>query len=623
MFTKDQYRVLFLVAGTTILLSLITSGLAANFVSQGIVGPSGSQGPSGGTGPTGNPGEDGQDGEDGTTINLTDVILEEEYDEAIVIENSQQYAANLVSDGYLGIDTIEDFRKIGRDVDFPANEDYVLLNDLDFEGFIWTDEISDSFVGIFDGAGFTLSNLTYSSETTGFGLFQIIGKNEGPGESALLRNFTITDFDIDAFDRVGLLASYSEFLVEVESVEIRDSFIKSKQSSVGAFFGSSKFVSFKHSLVEDSIITTDIGSETGGFVGYSESALIENSHSIGNSIYGNRQVGGLLGLNLGFSIYESSNQSLVIGRNDRIGGLVGLGSTYRGSILKNSYNTGTIISTENEGNYVGGLIGEFTSGNYGYGIMERVSNSGNVYSNGDYLGGLVGDLDTTQFLLNEAFNTGHVITSNPSGQFVGGIFGYLDNQQGIRMLNVYNLGNITGDESVGGIFGQSNHGDEYGYFQNFYNGGRVTATGKVGGISGFVNSGESNVMVNVFNVGELVNSTPENNILPGHIIGGFNDDLIVHNGYYFWDGVSPYRFAVTTSQYQANVFLARVVTDLSKFNTIETFIFRNIWDFVNVWTFPTTGDNTFPVFIQQPETTTAQIDPATIDYSIFRVTVPA
>ena len=608
MFTKKQYRVLFLFAGTTVLLSTLISGLTVTLLRSG------------------NPGQNGM------TINVTDVILEEEYDEAIVIENSQAYAEDLVDEGYLGIDTIEAFRKIGRDADYPADENYVLLNNLDFESFTWTDDVSDPFIGIFDGAGFTLSNLTYTSETTGFGLFHLIGKDETfdptePAKSAILRNFTITNFDIDAFDRVGLLAANTDFLVEVESVEILDSFIKSITSEVGAFFGSSDLVSFKHSIVQNSIITTESTLDIGGFVGYSESALIENSHSIGNEIYGISSVGGLLGYSRGFSIYASSNQSLVIGQQDGIGGLVGATNTYKGSILKDSFNSGTVISRRIDpnisGNNVGGLIGLFDSASYGYGIMENVSNFGNIYSNNNNLGGLVGDLETDQMFVNQAFNQGNVMSIGEDASNIGGIFGDISNHNHLKLINIYNVGDVVGKENVGGLFGYSSGGDEYGYFQNLYNAGTVSGINRIGGLFGNVNGGESNYMVNVFNAGELINLTPENNILPGHIVGYFNDDMIVHNAYFFWDGISPYRFAVSDNQSSANVFLARVITDLNRFNDEDDFIFRDVWNFEHVWTFPTSGENTFPVFIHQTEIATTQIDPTTIDYSIFRLTDPA
>ncbi len=311
----------------------------------------------------------------------------------------------------------------------------------------------------------------------------------------------------------------------------------------------------------------------------------------------------------------------------RIGGLVGEVSTHKGSILKDSFNSGTVISRNidpnSNGDHVGGLVGLFEGGNYGNGIMERVSNFGNIYSHSNNVGGLVGDLDASQMLVNQAFNQGNVISYDDEASTIGGIFGEISNHDHLKLINIYNVGDVIGQQRVGGLFGYSSGADEYGLYQNLYNAGSVSGIGQVGGIFGYVNGGDNNYMVNVFNAGELINLTPENNVLPGHIVGYFNDDLIIHNGYYFWDGISPYRFAFSYSQSVANVFLARVITDLNKFNDEDDFVFKDVWNFEHVWTFPTSGENTFPVFIHQTEIATPQIDPTTIDYSIFRLTDPA
>lgn len=595
-------------------LNIITTLLIVSFINlNGPAGTNGTNGNDGTNGASGLPGLDGNDGIDGLSGNIDEYISDEDYRDPFIIDDASAYATSLLQSGYTAITTLEDFRKIGIDVLFPADGNYVLLNDLDATDFIWTTLVADPFVGIFDGASYTIENVRYEAEGP-FGLFPSLGSNDDFA-TAMIKNLTLDNFYVETTSVAGALSSETLYLVEVEHVTVKNSFIKSTSDNVGGFFGSSRWASFLYSTVEDSIIVSE-SRGVGGFIGYANSALFERSHGLNNNIYGVSDVGGLLGKTHGFSLYESSNQSVVVAQESNVGGLVGYGSLNTSSIAKDSFNTGTIMSIDS--NSVGGLIGDLGSNSYGNATLQRVANFGDVYGNGNNVGGIIGNINNVgQLFINQAFNAGDVYGRGVDSSGVGGIIGYQNSIKAIRLFNVYNRGNVTGFRNVGGIFGQSNGGDPLGIFRSMYNSGTISGSTRTGGLIGYVNNGEPTLLNNVFNVGALVNTTPENLLLHGHIFGAVNDDIGVVHAYYYWDGVSPFRFSADFSNSGQNVLLGRIVLDITRFSTESNFIFSTIWDMVNVWVFET--ETLFPRLRYEPTVRSEQTTPETIDLSIFKL----
>ena len=241
----------------------------------------------------------------------------------------------------------------------PANE-WVPIGENDES---CSDSPINSFNGIFDGNGFTVSGVYINSEIRCRGLFGYIGSN-------------------GAIKKLGVVASY----------------IKGEYNTGG-------LVGYNHDgTISDNYFTGMVtgGSNAGGLIGYNnDNGTISNGYSSGN-VTGELNVGGLAGRNgcgiegrayggemlwTGGTITNSHSKALVTGK-ENIGGLVG--SNGHGTI-SNSYSTGMVTGEEK----VGGLIGE----NPDYATKGR-SSVINSYSTGmvtgkSYVGGLVGDNNGT------------------------------------------------------------------------------------------------------------------------------------------------------------------------------------------------------------------------------------
>jgi hypothetical protein len=102
-----------------------------------------------------------------------DVPIYEDLSERTIISNSQAYASNLINnEDFIGIEDTDAFSLIGSDPAYPLDGNYVLESDLDFTDYT-LDTLVENFIGIFDGAGFTIENIT-QLEVDGaiqFGLF--------------------------------------------------------------------------------------------------------------------------------------------------------------------------------------------------------------------------------------------------------------------------------------------------------------------------------------------------------------------------------------------------------------------------------------------------------------------
>jgi hypothetical protein len=527
-----------------------------------------------------------------------------------VILDSAAYAANLIAtEGYIGLSTTTEFGLIGLDEAYPLNGKYVLENDLDFTGYDWS-VAKENFVGTFDGADFAIFNITQKSVdlVNQFGLFASVGDSSSY-LSATFKNLTIADLTAVSDSRVGAIAQTANFEVTVENVTIDNAFIRSEFDPAGGLFGySDAAITFRHVTLTDSIVTG--ATNTGGLVGRNLYALVENTHTFESYIYGRgSSVGGFFGSSRGEAIYQSSNQSFVIGELDSVGGIIGKQNITKGSIFERVLNTGTIVS--NNGYDVGGLVGDMYDSSYGWANFEAVYNTGDVYGVGR-VGGLIGDVDDTPILLNQGFNAGNVFASSDT---VGGLFGEFDGDYGARITNAYNKGDVTGIYRVGGLMGYSS-GADYGTYRNLYNAGKVTGlNAEIGGLFGYINGGDFSIFSNGFNVGEVV-YTDETFTTVGQIVGYFSDDLTFQNTYFYWDGMTDIKFATAIQAGNSNVFYARAILDLDRF-TAEDFILANQWDFANVWEFVEGSDYDFPVLQGEITDTTEQLTLEDLDEAFF------
>ena len=150
----------------------------------------------------------------------------------------------------------------------------------------------------------------------------------------------------------------------------------------------------KNITVKDSVICGI--NFVGAIVGYAEGINIENCRSIGNTINGKTDVGGICGKIGGYSVGKVSqcyNSSKVTGRG-RVGGIAGMGG-----IAENCLNTGEImIINKAYQSAGGGIFGIFDDTTASASITACV-NLGKV-SGGESFGGIVGSTDSK--------STGHI-----------------------------------------------------------------------------------------------------------------------------------------------------------------------------------------------------------------------
>ena len=150
----------------------------------------------------------------------------------------------------------------------------------------------------------------------------------------------------------------------------------------------------KNITVKDSVICGI--NFVGAIVGYAEEINIENCRSIGNTINGKTDVGGICGKIGGYSVGKVSqcyNSSKVTGRG-RVGGIAGMGR-----IAENCLNTGEImIINKAYQSAGGGIFGIFDDTTASASITACV-NLGKV-SGGESFGGIVGSTDSK--------STGHI-----------------------------------------------------------------------------------------------------------------------------------------------------------------------------------------------------------------------
>lgn len=173
--------------------------------------------------------------------------------------------------------------------------------------------------------------------------------------------------------------------------------ISGESDRVGLFGECTKFndnSAIKNITVKDSVICGK--NFVGAIVGYAEEINIENSRSIGNTINGKTDVGGICGKIGGYSVGKVSqcyNSSKVTGRG-RTGGIAGMGG-----IAENCLNTGEImIINKPYQSACGGIFGIFDDTTTSATITACV-NLGKV-SGGESFGGIVGSTDSE--------STGHI-----------------------------------------------------------------------------------------------------------------------------------------------------------------------------------------------------------------------
>ena len=402
---------------------------------------------------------------------------------------------------------------------------YKLTANIDLNGEDFTplgNAESGTFSGIFDGNGFTISNLNvFSGKFAG-----LFGCNEGTiknvklsgiyvygtryiggvvGQNTTLGsvfNCSVSSGDIEADDGIneiyaGGIIGYNEGFVEGTFSNNANLKINNESSSAvaGGIIGKNNSVYSVN--ITDSTNTGNIsasGSKNtycGGLVGINTSAVeITNSTNTGNvsSSYTTSYSysGGFVGYNDNgaITITNSTNTGNVsysysYSRRSRSysGGFVGYNS---GDLtITDCTNSGNVLSSYDYYSYSGGFVGYNDNGAI---TITNSTNTGNVsysysYSrrSRSYSGGFVG-YNSGDLTITDCTNSGNVLSSYDYPSFSGGFVGY--NSGDLTITNSTNTGNISG--SSGGFVGSYSYNSKRTIIDSYCLTGSVGRNGNYG-----------------------------------------------------------------------------------------------------------------------------------------------
>lgn len=307
--------------------------------------------------------------------------------------------------------------------------------------------------------------------------------NSGSGFDPI-GNFTSMPFNIGGFN--GSLDG-AGFVIKDLHININTA--DGTQSNAGLFdvLNTNAFV---HNLTLQGGSITNYTNSSGGSVGSiagENLGSLKNVFNIGMEISSQNDsanIGGIVGYNKG-TVTDAHNSGSVNDKTNtsaRIGGIAGYNDN--GGVISYSDNNGAVTG---KGDYsaVGGIVG------YNNGSIKNSFNNGNVTGYGDYLGGIVGENIKDIF---DSYNKGE-IKGKGYDTITGGITGINDSG---NINNVYNSGIVDSmGYNVGGIVGQNYSGT----LSNAYNTGTINGNGSeyVGGIAA-INDGE---IKNVYNIGKV------------------------------------------------------------------------------------------------------------------------
>lgn len=406
-----------------------------------------------------------------------------------------------------------------------------------------------SFTGVFDGAGYTISNLYINSSTAEYGgLFGVsAGKIANVQLSGIDYNFT------GGIKSIGGLVGYnlgitSALAVSVRNVQTSGKITASNLTSGAVFIGGivgtnastvagvsgTPVLTNARCIIKDAVSKVDITASgstniyAGGIAGnnsysevYNETGVIENVKNEGAiSVTDSSQAktGGIVGNNAG-QVSKAENTGAVTG-TWHVGGILGYSNNSKNTAVINSelHNSGTVTGI-GAFSYVGGIVGQVFQGKF-----DDLSNGGTVTvnaTNTGYAGGIIGHNSSTNSSgsFTNLSNSGAITGNVTNAGYAGGIFG--ENDAALEFEKFNNSGTIKGNGWIGGIIGYNNGGA----IKNSYNTGVVAGTGAgalqllVGGIVGNNNSGS---VTNVYNTGAVSadKGTSTKTCFAGGIIAG-------------------------------------------------------------------------------------------------------
>ena len=497
----------------------------------------------------GTQGEDGLDGRDGSYIReiLTQNMLEKPTG-----ANRETYADDLIEEGFLPIDSLEDFETYFYN-DFLETENYVqsdylelrnfvLTTDLDFSEAtesqripLFTGEDTLNFRGIFDGAGYTISGFESDSDQEYVGFFPRV-------DDAIIRNVTFYESFVsnasfsESYGNVGVIVGYSEDQLDLINVTVDSSEVQSRGNA-------------------------------GGFVGETDGTTrLINSHIIDSEIAGRESTGGFIG--------SAENGDVLFAMSSSVDSYI------------NGYDLSAFTDSEVYSE-AGGFIGDLDD--MGWVYVYRSFNTSKVESISDDAGGFFGYMDNTnRVFIAQSYNAGLVQSFDDNA---GGFIGELELDFSLIVQDSFNIGNVYGDDSSGGLIGYFERDNRHpeSSIINFYNAGNIYGTDDYYG--GFIGDQDESMLLTIQTsfsftafspaLTQISPFDPQNFPYNGAVIGQV-EEVMFDQVYYYVEANNPsYPRTATDKQFD---FGTVAVENEASFHE-EDFVLNQAWDFQSIWEF--------------------------------------
>lgn len=325
--------------------------------------------------------------------------------------------------------------------------------------------VADSFGGLYDGGGFSISNLVIDSTTGDLGLFYAL-------EDSIVTALTLTGSvsTSGTVARVGVLAGTSERLT-LQNVTVNATVNAPNADLVGGLVGV---------MVSSTVIDTQINgsvtgrSSVGGAAGSAPIIGVTNSHA-DVDVVGTSFVGGMFGTASTANFTNATASGDVTASSSVSGGFAG---SLSGSAMTRVRASGDV----NGQNWTGGLFGTID------GAAIGLSGATGDVSGDTYVGGFVAD--GIRSALSRVFATGDVTGSAFTGGFAGRLEGGPNQGDGLALSRAHAAGDV--------IFRQG-----------------AAVSGSLGGFAGAIGSGLA--ISRTYAAGQVDDSMP----FWGGYVGGF------------------------------------------------------------------------------------------------------
>ena len=417
---------------------------------------------------------------------------------------------------------------------------YKLTANIDLNGEDFTplgNAESGTFSGIFDGNGFTISNLNvFSGKFAG-----LFGCNEGT-----IKNVKLSGIYVYGTRYIGGVVG--------------------QNTTLGSVFNCS---------VSSGDIEADDGINeiyAGGIIGYNE-GFVEGTFSNNANLKINNEsslavAGGIIGKNnsvYSVNITDSTNTGNVSASSSSSSSYSGgfVGNNDNGAItISNSTNTGNVSDSNSSSGYSGGFVG------YNSGILTITdcTNTGNVSSlgGGTYSGGFIGynfNPNYGTITITDCTNTGNVSSVFDSGGFIG----YNYNRGTTTITDCTNAGNVLSSFSGGGGGFVGNNSVSTLTITDCTNAGNVSGCAYSGG---FVGENDGTLTItDCTNTGNV--SFSDSGLYSGGFVGSNNGDLMKTDNCYCLTGSVG-----ENGNYNGYMLTPEQMRNQNSFNDFD---FENVW----------------------------------------------